>query len=516
MNIPTVPSALSPFESTTGGAVWWLQAKVNDFDFGQLSNIPNANYGEDVIPLFKNSNFSYRHVFDPGVDHMELGYTLSPFGINGSPHFFSCNKNKPWSLFGPSYLGPNIYDPEVPGFGGSYIDSTFFTGLMLPTMRIQTATVKQARTPVPGPLVTPRPSYDRGNTYIQDINGNYFYSGPDPGLVPGNRDYKYFEIRSLNTDIKLVNSPTPAPSGYLQVFRQIAVPVEDNWGSYPYQLGSAVDVPQVSDAGYKFDSYQNVRISDPGPFGDPQQVIADLYYESVANQFEVGDRVYIITHQVLVGFLDGFSLNSDGTYTPLFGTPPDPDNPYLNTLIPTEVTPDMKRMTVLGGGAKHQFYFNGNNFHDFEIIWKTIGSDRKVGSECTVNTTAPYVAGFGYEYTTERSLLETLGYGPDGLAPGYDGYVPTESDVAFYRELYSQLQMRDLSSPSVSFKTKRPSSTKSSFCVPTTSIRVEQGDSSGIDTGLLDATIIAKRFKLKEFEIYGGSTSIGGWKVGNI
>lgn len=517
MNFPTVPGELtSGVQFTPGTALggrdgsefWWTQGKINDATF---SRSPNSNYGEDIVPLLKNSNFSYRHVFDPGVDHMGIGGLSSPTSLGGSgAMLFSCNKNKPWSLLGDSFAPPfDSSDPistvagtwAVPGAGAGWSGSTFFTGIMVFGVTIETATVKSASVAASGPasmgtffpdsaLDLSGDLYPNSNrTFIQDINGNYF----PLKYETLSREIKYFDKKTLVSDIDLVSSNTPAPgtenlSAYDRLFRQIAVPAEDK---------AAHD--SVNGYGRKFVSATNVRLSEPDPFGNiPIEVIADLYYENVANQFEVGDRAYIVTHQIFGFIWDGFSLNSDGTNTPVAGVVGGPD----------PVTSSAKINQLF---STNQFYFNGNNFHDFEIILKTIGSGKKVGSEFKVNTTAPYVLGFGSGIKSEEDLLEWLGYGPDGM-PRAEGDL-TELDVEWWRQRYIALTPEVLSSPSLSTKMKKPSSTKSSFTVPTTGIFVQQGDSFGIDSGFVNAS---KRFKLKEFEIYGGSTPIGGWKVGNI
>lgn len=450
INLPTVPHPPldQPYNHPT--EFWISQGLFNGVNINfPYSFIPNSGYEVELVPLLKNSNFSHRFTFDPGVDHFTTTTANNINGDQSTPYYYSSSKERPWSDF--SALEEPL-PPITP-------EETFLTGVMYPSFFFVTATVEQLnfKNDVSFQNFSASPGVDNtpDSTYIQDINGNYFYAGPNYESIPSNKTVKLFKVNTI------YNGPEYTLNGA-------------TFGNdYGLSFASASVFPDF--LGLKFSSYQNPRLQD-GEEG--QYPIADLFYESTANQFEVGDRVHILVLRNSGFILDDFSITSNGTYIPS-----------------VNYNPDMKINLV---DSYCEFIFNAESFNDFELIFETVAWDKNVGYECEVNTTSPYE----YGYVTEFNLNQIA-------FPSY-AYQTLESR----NYIFSQINSLELSSPSISSKIKKPSSTKSCFSVPQTCIKVVQGTLEPYIGSI--STLASNRFKLKEYEIYGGSTNISGWKVGNL
>jgi hypothetical protein len=126
--------------------------------------------------------------------------------------------------------------------------------------------------------------------------------------------------------------------------------------------------------------------------------------------------------------------------------------------------------------------------------------DKYVGYECEVNTEAPYLGG----YITEN-LVSNI---------NFQLYAGINSSISNRNYFNNFMTSTELLSPSVNSKLEKPNSSKSSFSIPYTTVRVDQGTLEPYIGPI--SSLSSNRFKLKEYEMYGGSAIGGGWKVGSI
>jgi hypothetical protein len=362
--------------------------------------------------------------------------------------------------------GTNLYRGAVPTFYsssktfpwsnlvenlGTQTPPALATGLFIPKLNFVTATVEQSTWgSIGGPQAFPGLNTGGGNGDLTFIRDIFGNTFNTAGNY--NRIVKYFKVDTINT------GPQTKINGVFLGGQGL---------SYPSIVSGT---PRC--IGWKFSSFNNTRLVD----GEEGQVaISDIIYESTASQFEVGDKVKILILQNLGFIYDNFTINDDGQLN------------YSDANI-----------NVLGSYS--ELIFDGENSNDFEIVFKKISWDKYVGYECEVNTEAPYLGG----YITEN-LVSNI---------NFQLYAGINSSISNRNYFNNFMTSTELLSPSVNSKLEKPNSSKSSFSIPYTTVRVDQGTLEPYIGPI--SSLSSNRFKLKEYEMYGGSAIGGGWKVGSI